>query len=368
MTQLISSKRINERTVFLTLKCGENDSAFFIQQLSEQNSIDQVIVFRDAKTKALRKVTYIENASNLFGPFNFLLRIWQMWKLRKLNPALVVGIYEIPHGIIAVIFAVIINKPSTVCIIGNPAYAKLRKGIRMKLTMWILRKASFVTVTGSSSKNFLIKKGLHENKIRILPNTMDFSGFTRPDKKHKKYDIISLGRLSEEKKVDQIIRVIAELKMNYPNIKAAIGGTGPETNKLHQLSNDLGLNDTIDFLGFVPEDELPEFLASGRIFLLTSETEGFPRTIIQAASCGAAIVASKVGDMTDVIDHEINGFLVDNWDDTTSFVNYVNTLLNNPQLAEQFVEKLDAKVRVQFDNAQAMKVWKDIITETRTTI
>lgn len=368
MTQLISSKRINERTVFLTLKCGENDSVFFIQQLSKQNDIDQVIVFRDAKTKAIKKVTYIEKASNLLGPFNFLLRILQMWKLRKLNPALVVGIYEIPHGLIAVILAAIINKPSAVCIIGNPAYAKLRKGIRMKLTMWILRKASFVTVTGSSSKNFLIKKGLPENKIWILPNTMDFSGFTRPDKKQKKYDIISLGRLSEEKKVDQIIRVIAELKKNYPNLRAAIGGTGPEKDKLQQLSNDLGLNDTIDFLGFVPDDKLPGFLASGQIFLLTSETEGFPRTIIQAASCGAAIVASKVGDMTDVIDHEKNGFLVERWDDTMSFVKYTKTLLDNPNIAEQFVEKLDAKVRIQFDNAQAMKVWKDIITETKSTI
>lgn len=354
--------------IFLTLKCGENDSTFFIQQFSEQNDIDQVIVFRDTKSNSLNKVTYIEKASVFLGPINFPFRILQMWKHRKLNPALIAGIYEIPHGLIAVICAAILNRPSVVSIIGNPAYAKLRKGFRMKLTLWILRKATHITVTGNSSKNFLISKGLPENKIWILPNTMDFSGFTRPTTKDKKYDIISLGRLSEEKKVDQIIRIIAELKKSYPNLKAAIGGTGPEKEKLHQISNELGLSDTIDFLGFVPDDELPGFLANGRIFLLTSETEGFPRTIIQAASCGAAIIASKVGDITDVIDHEKNGLLVERWDDTFSFVKYTKALLDNPNITERFVEKLDAKVRIQFDNAQAMKVWRDIITETKSTI
>jgi glycosyltransferase involved in cell wall biosynthesis len=368
MTRLKSSKRINEQAVFLTLKCGENDSAFFIQQLSEQNDIDRVIVFRDYKSRSLKKVTYIERAANFLGPINFLLRVLQMWKLRKLNPVILAGIYEIPHGLIVVIFALITKKPSVVSVIGNPAYTKLRRGFRMQLTMWILRKASYITVTGSRSKNYLITKGLPENKIWILPNTMDFNGFNRPKAKDKKYEIISLGRLSEEKRVGQIILVIAELKKNFPDLKAAIGGTGPEKGKLQQLSNDLGLNDTIDFLGFVPDDELPGFLGSGRVFILTSETEGFPRTIIQAASCGAAIVASKVGDITDVIDHEKNGFLVERWDDTMSFVKYTKTLLENMNITEQFIEKLDAKVRIQFDNAHAMKVWKDIITESKSTI
>lgn len=354
--------------IFLTLKCGENDSAFFIQQFSKQKDIYQVIVFRDTKSNSLNKVTYVEKASGFLGPINFPLRIWQMWKLRKMNPELIAGIYEIPHGLIAVIFAAIIKKPSVVSIIGNPAYTKLRKGFRMKLTMWILKKASYVTVTGSSSKKFLITQGLPESKIWILPNTMDFSDFTRSTEKEKKYDIISLGRLSEEKRVDQIIRIIAELKKSYPNLKAAIGGTGPEKDKLLQLSNNLGLNDTIDFWGFVPDDKLPGFLESGKVFLLTSETEGFPRTIIQAASCGAAIVASKVGDMTDVIDHEKNGFLVDKWENKESFVKYTKTLLDNPNVVEQFVEKLDAKVRIQFDNEQAMKVWTDIINKTKTTL
>lgn len=351
--------------IFLTLKCGENDSAFFIQQFSEQNDIDQVIVFRDTKSNSLKKVTYVEKASVFLGPINFPFRILQMWKHRKLNPALIAGIYEIPHGLIAVICAAILNRPSVVSIIGNPAYAKLRKGLRMQLTMWILRKANYVTVTGSSSKKFLITKGLPEKKIWILPNTMDFSGFIRSTSKIKKYDIISLGRLSEEKKVDQIIRIIAELKKSYPNLKAAIGGTGPEKDKLHQLSNDLGVNDVIDFLDFVPNDELPIFLASGQIFLLTSETEGFPRTIIQAASCGAAIVASNVGDINDVINHEINGFLVDQWDDIAAFVNYIKILLDNPDLAGKFVEKLDSKVRLQFDNKQALNVWNNIINERK---
>jgi glycosyltransferase involved in cell wall biosynthesis len=349
--------------IFLTLKCGHNDSTFFIQQFLQIKNIDSVFVFRDTKASPLLKVKYITSLSPKLRLLNFILRFWQIVLRMQLNPSVIVGIYEIPHGLIAVIIGKLFNKPTVVSVIGNPAYSKLRKGFRMKLTLWILKNASFITVTGNTSKRFLISKGISGEKVFVLPNTIDFSKFFPfPDAK-KEYDIISLGRLSEEKKLDQIVRVIGELKKSNPHIQAAIGGTGPEKESIIRLVKDLELEGNIEVLGFIPDEELPAFLSKGRVFLLTSETEGFPRTIIQAAACGAAIVATNVGDVADVIEHGINGFLVDSYQDIEAFLRYTQILLTDKIKADGFVYNLDKKVRIQFANEQATIVWNKILNE-----
>lgn len=349
--------------IFLTLKCGYNDAVYFIQQFSEQNKVENVFVFRDTNAADVPKVKYITNYSPILQQFNFIIRFWQVLQRKRLNPLVIVGIYEIPHGLLAVLAGKLLQKPSIVSIIGNPAYSRLRKGFRMKLTMWILNHANFVTVTGSNSKCFLISKGIPAEKVFVLPNSMDFSNFYPVPGIAKEYDLISLGRLSEEKKVEQIIHTVAALQKVNPDIKAAIGGTGPEKENLRQLIIQLKLEQNIEIMGYIPDDELPAFLSKGKVFLLSSETEGFPRTIIQAAACGAAIVATNVGDMTDVIDHEVNGFLVDNYLDIDSFVKYVQLLLADSAMAQSFVSKLNIKVREQFDNSKATEVWGEILNQ-----
>lgn len=348
--------------IFLTLRCGHNDSAFFIQPFIDQVRIENIIVFRDTESLAFDKVKYVTNAIPLLGRLNFLLRIFQILVRNQEKPAAIFGIYEIPHGLIAVIAGKLMRKPSVVSIIGNPAYTKLRKGFRMKLTLWILRNANFVTVTGTKSKAFLISNGISESKISILPNTMDFTGFNRIAI-DKKYDIISLGRISKEKRVDLIVRIVYELKKKNLNIRAAIGGTGHELSIIKQLIQNLDLEENIHLTGFVPEDKLAEFFNHGQVFVLTSETEGFPRTIIQAAACGVPVVASNVGDMTDVIDHKINGLLVENPTDINEYVGYIQYLMNNPDVVDKFAKALNQKVREDFTTKKATRVWENILRQ-----
>jgi len=347
--------------IFLTLKCGHQDSSYFIQQFTELEKIKEVHVFRDTESLQASKIHYYTPNKAFPKNISLIIRLFQMIINYTVNPSLIVGIYEIPHGLIAVLAGKLLKKPTVVSIIGNPAYEKLRKGLRMKLTIWILKNADFITVTGSNSKLFLIEKGFSREKIFVLPNTIDFSQFKLNRNIVKEYDIISLGRLSDEKKVDQIVRIIGEMKKSNPHIKAVIGGTGPEKESIIRLIKDLDLERNIEVLGFIPDEELSVFFNKGKVFLLTSETEGFPRTIIQAAACGAAVIATNVGDMIDVIDHDVNGFLVDSYQNIDSFVRYTQILLTDQVKADDFISNLDKKVRIQFANEQAIIVWKNIL-------
>ena len=345
--------------IILTLKCGFQDSFNFIQQIASLKSVDKVFVFRDEKSLEADKITYIISKNRQLRKINFIIRFIQMVLYTKYKPKIFIGIYELPHGLLAMLAGKVRKIPSVVSIIGNPAYTKIRRGFRLSLTMWILKNCNYITVTGNNSRQYLIQKGISGEKIFALPNTMNFTPFCKLNI-NKEYDIVSLGRISDDKHVEIIVKIVEELKSKIPNIKAAIGGNGPQKEKVIDLVKQLKLDNNISICGFIPDEELTNFFNKGKVFVLTSETEGFPRTIIQAAACGLPVVASNVGDITDVIDHGINGFLVNEYNNIRGFSSRVLQLLNDDDLYEKFSLTLEKKVKQQFVIENASKVWQNI--------
>jgi glycosyltransferase involved in cell wall biosynthesis len=349
--------------IFIILKCGFQDSFNFILQIANIKEVEKIAVFRDTVSLNNLKVEYILSKFRKYTILKLISRFFQILRRAKLKPAVIIGIYELPHGLLAVLTGKILRVPVAVSIIGNPAYTKLRKGFRMEVTMWVLRNASFVTVTGSNSKQFLVSKGIPKEKIFVLPNTMDFSKFKMLNNTIKKYDLISLGRISGEKHIEVIVKIISLLKEKMPEIKAAIAGGGPELENIKGLVKRLNLGDNIEILGFIPDEQLQDFFNSGRIFILTSETEGFPRTIIQAAASGVPVIASKVGDISDIIDHEQNGFLINDFQNVEEYSYRILQLLNDSEMYKTFSLNLYTTVRTQFITQKASQVWEEIFNK-----
>lgn len=348
--------------VFVILKCGYHDAANFIKQIAKSVYVSDIMVFREESCGSIQKTRYVEGAKTVFRLFNVFFRLIQILKNYRFRPEVIIGIYEIPHGLLAVISGVILGRPSIVSVIGNPGYTKLRKGIRLKITILLLKYATYVTVTGTNSKKLLQKFGIDFTKIFVLPNTMSFEGFENLNIQ-KEYDIISLGRLSEEKRLDVLINVVERLKIIYPSIKAAIAGAGPERPKIEQLIKMKDLEENIDLVGFVKDIELVEFFNKGRVFVLTSETEGFPRTIVQAAACGTPVVSCVVGDISDILINEKNSLTIDRFDDLDSYVVSINRLLLDTNFANGIAQRLNADVRQKFSVEEAEKVWSEIFSK-----
>ena len=352
---------INNMNVFIIIKCGFQDSFFFISQIANVKRIKKVIVFRDSKTLSNPMVEYVVPKIFINSILKNVIRLMQIVRRKHLQPKAIVGIYEIPHGLLAVIAGKILKVPSIVSIIGNPAFTKLRQGYRMKLTMWIMKNANYITVTGNNSKRFIASKGIPVDKIFILPNSIDFNSFKHNHNTKKIYDIISLGRISQEKHIEIIVEVIDKLSKKNPNITAAIAGSGPELENIKNLIKEFNLEQNITILGFIPDESLEKFFNSGRIFVLPSETEGFPRTIIQAASCGIPVVSTDVGDISDIITDGEDGFLIDGFDNVDIFSNKINQLLSDEFLRNKFSSKLKTKVQLKLSHEKASDVWNKIL-------
>ncbi len=158
-----------------------------------------------------------------------------------------------------------------------------------------------------------------------------------------------------------IVKIVQELKKKKPNIKAVIGGTGPEKDKIFDLINKLDLKNNISVCGYIPDAELNSFFNKGRVFVLTSETEGFPRTIVQAALCGLPVVTSNVGDIIDVIDDQLNGFIVNDYRNIQEYASKIDYLLNDSTLYDKFSINLNKKIKENFAIENAGQIWQDIL-------
>jgi glycosyltransferase involved in cell wall biosynthesis len=114
-----------------------------------------------------------------------------------------------------------------------------------------------------------------------------------------------VGRLTQIKRPDRLLDVAAEMKSRGANIHFIVTGEGElfESSKMRAQNESL----PITFLGWL--NDIDEILAASDIAILTSDNEGIPLTLIQAAFAGLPIVSTYVGSISDIVVDQSNGYL-----------------------------------------------------------
>ena len=149
----------------------------------------------------------------------------------------------------------------------------------------------------------------------IVPNVVDpnfedrVNAFEFPQHRNEGViRIVSIGNLIPRKNFKNLIEAFARV---FPNGQAhlTIVGEGPEEKKLIELAQDLGVAQSICFLGSAPRDSILDLLLDSDFFVLTSMLESFGVVVIEALSCGLPVVATDCGGPSDILEEE-QGFLV----------------------------------------------------------
>ena len=168
--------------------------------------------------------------------------------------------------------------------------------------------------------------------------------------KHKNNDhyttLTTVGTLVQGKRQDLVIEACARLIKKGINLKLNIVGEKPHWHSneyqkyLHELVDKHHISQHVHFLGWV-ENPIP-ILQESDIFVLPSDTEGMPLSIIEAMATGLPCIATNVGGVPELIDHGYTGFIIDpgNIDE---LVYSIQKLIDDPQLLAEMGENARKK-------------------------
>ena len=126
--------------------------------------------------------------------------------------------------------------------------------------------------------------------------------------------LLNIGRLGNEKNLDELVRFFASVGPDYPNLKFMIVGDGPARESLQELAVSLGVQERVIFTGMVPPTKVQEYYQLGDIFVSasTSETQGL--TYIEASANGLPLLCRKDPCLRDVMVTGENGYDYEDYD------------------------------------------------------
>ena len=187
----------------------------------------------------------------------------------------------------------------------------------------ILDSADCVITGSKFNKRCLEKLGIDISRVSLINNGFKPDLFYPKDKKELKKKMglndsqkicVSIGNLERVKGHDVLVKAIGILKERGQNILCYIIGTGSRLNYLKALAKRCGVEDNIYFAGIKPHSEIGDYINISDVFVLPSRNESAPVVLLEALACGKPVVASKVGNVEDILKARECGYIVDSED------------------------------------------------------
>ena len=198
-----------------------------------------------------------------------------------------------------------------------------------------LKGFDYFAVVSNNLKEFYEGK-IGKTKCVYIPNVID----SLPSKKTnlKGNNIITIGRLSEEKGQKDLIDVVNIVKEEISDIKLFLVGDGPLKESLEKYVRELDLTKNIIFTGFLDKKGKEKYIMDSSIFVLPSYTESFGLVLIEAMSYGLPCIAFDSSDGAKELLKDDIGVLIENRDKNLMAKEIIN-LINNKQKLNEYSKK-----------------------------
>lgn len=263
--------------------------------------------------------------------------------------------YAIPHATSAVLAKMILNNEIKVITTLHGTDITL-VGLEPSFTPIVkfgIESSDGVTAVSNYLRETTISIYNIKREIEVIPNFVDTEIF-KPEKNlqlRKKIAprdekiLIHVSNFRKVKRVQDVVRVFDIVRKKIPS-KLIFVGDGPERGDVENLCRQLKLYDDVIFFG--KQEVLHEILNSADIFLLTSQTESFGLSALEAMSCGLPVIATNVGGLPEVVIHGETGYLTE-VGDVTKMALYAIELLDDKNKYEKFSEKARERAVTLFD-------------------
>ena len=218
-----------------------------------------------------------------------------------------------------------------------------------------------VTCTGNGTE-YLQKLAPSPEKVSLVYHGLDLSRFDHFDKDMTEQagdtdsppvKILSVGRLVPKKGYDNLLEALARLPKEL-NWKFTHIGGGDLSSQLEQQAQNLGIADSISWLGARPQKEVLVCLQQADLFVLASkisangDRDGLPNVLMEAQSQSLCVLSTTVSAVPELIEHAVTGHLVPP-DDSIALAAALKKLITEPSYRNKLAIAGKERVRTNFD-------------------
>ena len=220
----------------------------------------------------------------------------------------------------------------------------------------IYEAADAITVPSSFSRRSFLEQGVPADKIHTIPYGVRLESFAKvADPSIDAFDVLFAGHVSLRKGVPYLLQAFAEVKHPAKRLRF-VGAMSPEI-KLLLLRLP---QQNVEFLGSVPQTQLPRMMSESHLLVLPSIEDGFGLVLSQARACGCPILASTNTGGDDLITTGAEGFIVP-VRDVPALTDRMLRLADDPALQHRMSEAALARVQHLGGWRQYGDLWESLL-------
>lgn len=280
--------------------------------------------------------------------------------IKKSAPNIVISFMD-RTNVLVFLSSLKLNFPVFVCQHSDPGYSD-QSGIWKFLRNLAYRGTSRLIVLTQTAQSYF-SPTIQRHTV-VIPNPIFIQNssngvLSRKDISKNEKTLVAMGRLSEEKGFDILLRAFAKVSQKHPEWSLVIWGEGPQRSSLEKLSDELGLQCIVRFPGITKQPI--EKLREGDLFVLSSRSEAFPMVLLEAMACGLPVISYDCpsGGAREIIREGVDGILVPP-EALEALATTIDSLMSDEEKRDRLAMRAP-EVIDRFGLEKVMAMWETLI-------
>lgn len=257
--------------------------------------------------------------------FRHAARLVTLVRLIRQKNVAVLWAAEWRTGLVVAVLSAVFRLPFAVTVYGSELLEAADRRHLRALASRVYRRASLVLSISRYTSGLAAEFGIAQDKIVTLAHAIDTRAFgldaAQIERLRRRWEltgkkvILTLARVTPRKGQDMVIRSLPAILNRIENVVYVVAGEGEDTDRLRRMANGLGIGDHVLFVGRVQDAEKAAFYGLCDVYALISRregtlVEGLGLTLLEAGACAKPVVAGRHGGVSEVVEPDVTGLLV----------------------------------------------------------
>ncbi len=236
-----------------------------------------------------------------------------------------------------------------------------------------LQGADRIVANSRWTKGQVLAHGVRQDNVTVIHPNIELEKFEKPvdvrafknrEGLAGKRILLIVAHLLPNKGFDRIIRLLPGVLAEFPETVYVIVGEGPYREPLERLAADVGVADSVQFVG---NRNVLEFFHACEVYVMTTlydlgklHLESFGITFLEANACKKPVIGSNIGGIPESVEDGVSGLLVDP-EDSDAIAGVIERLLGDPKLCKQLGEQGFERVKEEFNHPIASQAFAEVL-------